>query len=195
MVGVRMSKSFQDDVRTWAKKQPDKPSLAPAIRRLVELGLKVKAPTLPLGKPGRRMRAQELATTAIEKMIDSISTASKSAAQRRRRLTKGLRWNFCEDRVDFAEGEGQMSGGKKSTDPGLSNNERKELRGLEAKDAIADHEGGSAAISSENRERLRAERLAREQVAWTRCCTQPQSFRTTLLWKNVRFSYSGSETR
>jgi hypothetical protein len=29
---------------------------------------------------------------------------------------------------------------KKSTDPGLSNAERKELRGLEAKDAIADHE-------------------------------------------------------
>jgi hypothetical protein len=42
MVGVRMSKSFQDDVKAWAKKQPDKPSLAPAIRRLVELGLKAK---------------------------------------------------------------------------------------------------------------------------------------------------------
>jgi hypothetical protein len=42
MVGVRMSKAFQDDVRGWAKKQPDKPSLAPAIRRLVEFGLKSK---------------------------------------------------------------------------------------------------------------------------------------------------------
>jgi hypothetical protein len=43
MVGVRMSEEFQDDIRAWAKKQPDEPPLAPAIRRLVELGLKVKA--------------------------------------------------------------------------------------------------------------------------------------------------------
>jgi hypothetical protein len=42
MVGVRMSNAFQDNVRAWAKKQPDKPSLAPAIRRLVEVGLRVK---------------------------------------------------------------------------------------------------------------------------------------------------------
>jgi hypothetical protein len=42
MVGVRMSEEFQDGVRVWAKKQPDNPPLAPAIRRLVELGLKAK---------------------------------------------------------------------------------------------------------------------------------------------------------
>ena len=42
MVGVRMSEEYQDDIRDWAKKQVDKPPLAPAIRRLVELGLKVK---------------------------------------------------------------------------------------------------------------------------------------------------------
>jgi hypothetical protein len=40
MVGVRMSKEFQGDVRAWAKKQADEPPLATAIRRLVELGLK-----------------------------------------------------------------------------------------------------------------------------------------------------------
>ena len=42
MVGVRMSKEFQDHIRAWAIKQPDNPPLARAIRRLVELGLKVK---------------------------------------------------------------------------------------------------------------------------------------------------------
>jgi hypothetical protein len=42
MVGVRMSEKFQDDIRAWAKKQADKPPLAPAIRRLVEIGLKAK---------------------------------------------------------------------------------------------------------------------------------------------------------
>jgi hypothetical protein len=37
-----MSEELQDDIRAWAKKQPDIPPLAPAIRRLVELGLKAK---------------------------------------------------------------------------------------------------------------------------------------------------------
>jgi hypothetical protein len=42
LVGVRMTEEFQDVIRAWAKKQPDDPPLAPAIRRLVELGLKAK---------------------------------------------------------------------------------------------------------------------------------------------------------
>ena len=46
-----------------------------------------------------------------------------------------------------------MTDNEKSTDPGLSAAERKELRSREAKEAIADHE------------RLRAERLAREAAA------------------------------
>jgi hypothetical protein len=37
-----MTEEFQDVIRAWAKKQPDDPPLAPAIRRLVEIGLKVK---------------------------------------------------------------------------------------------------------------------------------------------------------
>jgi DNA-directed RNA polymerase alpha subunit len=53
---------------------------------------------------------------------------------------------------------------KKSTDPGLSAAERKALRGREAKEAINDHEKAHQAFH-ENRERLRTERLAREQVA------------------------------
>jgi DNA-directed RNA polymerase alpha subunit len=53
---------------------------------------------------------------------------------------------------------------KKSTDPDLSAAERKALRGREAKEAITDHEEAQQAFH-ENRERLRAERLAREQVA------------------------------
>jgi len=70
-----------------------------AIRRLVELGLKVKAPARPASKPGRRLRAQELATKAIEKIIDP-SAPPEERAQRRRRLTKGPQ-EFREDRVDL----------------------------------------------------------------------------------------------
>jgi DNA-directed RNA polymerase alpha subunit len=50
---------------------------------------------------------------------------------------------------------------KKSTDLGLSAAERKELRARDAQEAISDHEGAQKAFH-ENRERLRAERLARE---------------------------------
>jgi hypothetical protein len=42
MVGVRMHEEMQDLIKKWAAKQNDRPSLAGAIRRLVELGLKVK---------------------------------------------------------------------------------------------------------------------------------------------------------
>ena len=51
-----------------------------------------------------------------------------------------------------------MTDNEKSTDPGLSAAERKELRSREAKKAIADHEEVQRAFHS-NRERLRAERL------------------------------------
>lgn len=42
MVGVRMTDEFQNAIKAWAKKQADEPALATAIRRLVELGLKVR---------------------------------------------------------------------------------------------------------------------------------------------------------
>jgi|HubBroStandDraft_2_1064218.scaffolds.fasta_scaffold2658198_1 hypothetical protein len=47
MVGVRMSEGFQGEIRAWAKRQPDNPPLAPAIRRLVEIGLRAKKAITP----------------------------------------------------------------------------------------------------------------------------------------------------
>ena len=69
-----------------------------AIRRLVEIGLKVKPTAKTVGKPGRRLRAQELAAKAIEGMIDP-DAPPEERAHRRRRLTKGP-LEFREDRVD-----------------------------------------------------------------------------------------------
>jgi len=37
-----MTLEFQRPIKTWAKSQEDRPSMAEAIRRLVELGLKAK---------------------------------------------------------------------------------------------------------------------------------------------------------
>jgi hypothetical protein len=39
---MRASKEFLESVDKWRSKQPDKPSRAEAIRRLVERGLKAK---------------------------------------------------------------------------------------------------------------------------------------------------------
>jgi hypothetical protein len=39
MTGVRLSEEAVRKIEMWAKKQPDTPSRAEAIRRLIELGL------------------------------------------------------------------------------------------------------------------------------------------------------------
>ena len=79
-----------------------------------------------------------------------------------------------------------MTDSKKSTDPGLSAAERKELRGHEAKEAIADHEDAQKAFH-ENRERLREERLEREAAAGPMLYPTPELPDVTLI-QNVRFS-------
>ena len=97
LVGVRMTEDLQQVIRGWAAKQTDKPALATAIRRLVELGLTVKTSTKQ-GSPARAHRAKELAAQAIEKMGDPTAHPDERA-QRRRRLTKGPE-EFREVRVD-----------------------------------------------------------------------------------------------
>jgi DNA-directed RNA polymerase alpha subunit len=79
-----------------------------------------------------------------------------------------------------------MTDTKKSTDPGLSAAERKELRGHEVKEAIADHEDAQKAFH-ENHERLREERLEREAAAGPMLYPTPELPDVTLI-ENVRFS-------
>jgi hypothetical protein len=135
LMGFRASPVMRASVVRWAETQPDKPSLSEAIRRLVELGLtvktktrpsgrlsaalvadlaaeaidslgpKAKAPARPVGKPGRRLRAQELAAKTIEKIIDPAAPPEERA-QRRRRLTKGPP-EFREARVDQPKAKGK----------------------------------------------------------------------------------------
>jgi hypothetical protein len=86
------------EVDRWIEKQKEPPSRPEAIRRLVELGLKAKTPARHISKPGRKLRARELATKAIEKIIDP-SAPPEERALRQRRLTKGPE-EFREVRVD-----------------------------------------------------------------------------------------------
>ena len=99
LMGFRADPVIRASIVRWAEKQPDAPTLSEAIRRLVELGLEVKTTTRPVSKSGRRLRAKELATKAIEKIIDP-SAPAEERAQRRRRLTRGPT-EFREDRVDL----------------------------------------------------------------------------------------------
>jgi hypothetical protein len=94
---VRFPAALTEKVDAWGEDR--ELNRSEAIRRLVEFGLKVKTTTRAVSKPGRRLRAKELATKAIEKMIDP-SAPPVERAQRRRRLTKGPT-EFREDRLDL----------------------------------------------------------------------------------------------
>jgi hypothetical protein len=95
-VAARMPQALIGEVEAWAAVNDT--SRSDAFRRLVELGLtiktKAKQPSV-----GRADRAKDLATKAINKMIDP-SAPPEEQAQRRRRLTKGPS-EFREDRVDL----------------------------------------------------------------------------------------------
>jgi hypothetical protein len=98
----RLTDEFIANLDAWASKQVDQPGRSEAIRRLVELGLTVKT-RATASKPGRMMRAQELAAEAIDRIIDPAAHPEEHA-QRRRRLTKGPE-EFQEVRVDRAKGK------------------------------------------------------------------------------------------
>jgi DNA-directed RNA polymerase alpha subunit len=79
-----------------------------------------------------------------------------------------------------------MSGIRKSTDPGLTNAERKSLRESEAQEAMSDHDDAEKAFH-ENRERLRKARLAREATEGPMLYPAPDLPDDTPI-HNVRFS-------
>jgi Bacterial RNA polymerase, alpha chain C terminal domain len=75
---------------------------------------------------------------------------------------------------------------RKSTDPGLTNAERKGLRESEAREAMSDHDDAEKAFH-DNRERLREARLAREADAGPMLYPAPGLPDETPI-ENVRFS-------
>jgi Arc/MetJ-type ribon-helix-helix transcriptional regulator len=103
-VGIRLPTDLIEEIDAWTVNHESE-SRSEAIRRLVELGLKVKTPARLVSKPGRRLRAQELATKAIEKIIDP-NAPPEERAQRRRRLTKGPT-EFREARIDQPKAKGK----------------------------------------------------------------------------------------
>jgi hypothetical protein len=96
---VKMHDPQLDAIDAWIKKHQEPGLSRPeAIRRLVELGLTVKAKARPASRPGRTLRAQELAWKTVEKLVDPAAPPEERA-ERQRRLTKGPE-EFREVRVD-----------------------------------------------------------------------------------------------
>jgi hypothetical protein len=103
LYGVRIASTLMKQIMDWAKAKGANRS--EAIRRLVELGLKAKAPAKPIRSTPNKLRAAEMAAKAIDGMIDP-SAPPEERAQRRRRLTKGPT-EFREDRVDLPKAKGK----------------------------------------------------------------------------------------
>ena len=98
LIGLRLLDAPLAALDEWITRQGEKGLSRPeAIRRLVELGLSVKAKSK---QPSAAFahRAKELATRAVDTVIDP-SISQEERDQRRRRLTKGPP-EFRDDRVD-----------------------------------------------------------------------------------------------
>ena len=74
MVGIRMGDDLQSAIRRWASTQPDKPKLAEAIRRLVEIGLATASKPRPAGTHRGAAKASELAGTQIDRLAGASAT-------------------------------------------------------------------------------------------------------------------------
>jgi hypothetical protein len=96
LVSSRFPSPVVAAVEAWATEKQT--TRSDAIRRLVELGLTIKTKARQPAA-ARADRAKELATKAIDKMIDP-SAPPEERALRRRRLTKGPS-EFREHRVDL----------------------------------------------------------------------------------------------
>jgi hypothetical protein len=104
LVGVRMTPEFQKPIRAWAKAQDDGPSMAEAIRRLVELGL-AGAKKFAAPSQQTRAKAKKFAAEQIDRMGNSTATAEEQAS-RKQRLLKGPE-EFRKARVDRLKAKGK----------------------------------------------------------------------------------------
>jgi hypothetical protein len=93
-------------IAAWIAKQKEPEISRPeAIRRLVELGLKATQPVRTIRSAPNKLRAAELAATAIDTMHDPVAS-TEERDERRRRLTKGPP-EFRDVRVDRPKAKGK----------------------------------------------------------------------------------------
>jgi hypothetical protein len=96
-VGERWSEEALARIDDWRREQEDLPGRPDAIRRLVELGLTVKARSKQ-GSSARADKANAMASDQLDQLVDQ-SASSEQQANRKRRLLKGPE-EFQSVRVD-----------------------------------------------------------------------------------------------
>jgi hypothetical protein len=87
MTGVRFSDQAMQAIRRWAKHQPDNPTRAEAIRRLVEIALAGEDPTKQTS-PEDTAKAADMAAQRIDKLVNPALPEAEQRT-RKRRLIKG----------------------------------------------------------------------------------------------------------
>jgi hypothetical protein len=97
LMGFRADPVIRASIVRWAENQPDQPSLSEAIRRLVEMGLTVKARPKQ-SFTARAARADAMAGKQLDQLADQSASAEEQAS-RKGRLLKGPE-EFREARVD-----------------------------------------------------------------------------------------------
>ena len=84
---MRVSDQFLRTIDDWRRKQPDLPSRAEAVRRLVDAGLSQNQPR-PAGAHKGASRAKELAGKEVDRASDASATHEQRQS-RKRRILKG----------------------------------------------------------------------------------------------------------
>ena len=100
LMGFRADPITRAKIVKWAEKQPDKPTMPDAIRRLVSLGLSAKAHM----KKASRTRVNEanaMAANQLDQLADPSATAEQQEI-RKHRLLQGPT-EFRDIRVDRAK--------------------------------------------------------------------------------------------
>jgi hypothetical protein len=97
LMGFRADAITRAAIVKWAEKQPDKPNLSEAIRRLVGLGLSAKARSKQTSRV-RANKANVMAANQLDQLADLSATAEEQAS-RKRRLLRGPE-EFRNVRVD-----------------------------------------------------------------------------------------------
>ena len=158
------------EVEAWAT--ANDATRSAAIRRLLELGLTVRVKPTQLNAT----RAKELAAKVIDNLADGAASADDRAS-RKSRLLKGPE-EFREARVDrpkatkMTKTPGEIETPKQITR--AEREARRAFRQVDAATAMSEHEIAQAAFSK-NRERLKAERLAREAAATPSTKAKPKA--------------------
>ncbi|MES2749764.1 MAG: hypothetical protein V4661_00160 [Pseudomonadota bacterium] len=96
VMATRFPAELRGAIVKWAENQPDLPKISEAVRRLVEIGLTVKAPARH-SSDKQKARAKELAGSAIDKL--TVAASSDEKATSKRRLIQGPS-SFRDARVD-----------------------------------------------------------------------------------------------